>query len=740
MSRHPSWHWLAIHWPRPLSWQLVFDLMQRLVADPSLGRLIIETRATHSQISFRIGAEEPHVQQLQKICHNLVPGVQISTSKSSRSPVAVAARLKVSHPSLALDSKRVEAISRVVLAGMSGLEKNETLVLQVIIGGRLSPAMTPPGMSRAKHSWWQLLTGGVPEASAVEIAGIRQRQSKHGALVSIHLGASATTPGRSRHLVSQLFGGLRVAEVAGVTLHLQAENPDKLNNAQPPWRYPLRLSASEIACMLAWPIGDGELPGMPPVSPRKIPPPKWLTCEQHDVKRRAFATSSAPGQAVGIGIGAQESLLHTILLGPTGSGKSTAMTHMALADINDGRGVIVIDPKDDLVNSILERLPPQRLNDVVVLDVTSPDPVGLNPLAGNDPELTVDSLLASFKALFADSWGVRTEEILTAALLTLVRHGGPEANLVAVPSLLTDTKFRHRIIKQVDDPLGTGVFWAKYESKSIEQRATEIAPVLNKMQQFVIRPQMRAILGQAQPRFTLDEVFTKRKILLVSLNKGVIGSESARLLGSLLIGQLWPLILSQSRIPPERRRLVSVFVDEVYDFIHAIPGDLSDALAQSRSLGVAWYMAHQYRQQLTPAMRAAIDTNARNKICFGLSADDAHDMAKSSHQLEALDFIRLPRFAAYVNTWIDGKSTGWLSATTKPPAPALQDPIEPRALSATRYGVASSQTEKTLRQLLHVEAQPTHHVNAPSGRIGRRAIPEEQLSKDGDESLDEPTH
>ena len=102
--------------------------------------------------------------------------------------------------------------------------------------------------------------------------------------------------------------------------------------------------------------------------------------------------------------------------------------------------------------------------------------------------------------------------------------------------------------------------------------------------------------------------------------------------------------MSRATLPPERRHLVSIYVDEVHDFLHGIPGDLADALAQSRSLGVAWHLAHQYRSQLTPAMRAAIDANARNKICFGLAAPDARDMAAMTSGLEPLDFIRLPRY------------------------------------------------------------------------------------------------
>src|SRR5665213_2715381 len=89
-----------------------------------------------------------------------------------------------------------------------------------------------------------------------------------------------------------------------------------------------------------------------------------------------------------------------------------------------------------------------------------------------------------------------------------------------------------------------------------------IAPTMSRIRQFLLRPQLRAILGQARPEFDLSQLFTHRKIVLVSLNRGQIGSESAKLLGSLIVSQLWPLILARAALPQERRYVVNVFIDE----------------------------------------------------------------------------------------------------------------------------------------------------------------------------------
>ena len=208
------------------------------------------------------------------------------------------------------------------------------------------------------------------------------------------------------------------------------------------------------------------------------------------------------------------------------------MQNLILADIEAGRSVLVIDPKADLIASILERIPEKRKDDVVVLDASDASPAGFNPLAfRQDPALTADTVLAVFKELFAENWGIRTADVLGAALTTLARV--PGATLLWLIPLLTDAEFRKRIVPQTDDPIGLGSFWQHFEEMSERERNTEIAPVLNKLRQISMRPGLRNVLGQAEPKFSLAELFTKRRIVLVPLNRGLIGAESARLLGSL---------------------------------------------------------------------------------------------------------------------------------------------------------------------------------------------------------------
>lgn len=220
--------------------------------------------------------------------------------------------------------------------------------------------------------------------------------------------------------------------------------------------------------------------------------------------------------------------------------------------------------------------------------------------------------------------------------------------------------FRQKIVRQVKDKVGLMSFWNEFEALSDLQRQQWIAPVSNKLRQFTLRPWLRNVFGQAHPKFDLSELFIKRKIVLVPLNKGLVGGETARLLGSLIVGLTWTLALSRASIPPERRHIVSVYIDELQDYL-SLPTDLSDALAQARGLGVGMTLAHQYRDQLPTEVRAGIDANCRNKIAFGLNAKDAKDMAAMAPELTSEDFMTLPRYRVYTSFQQSGKASNFFN-------------------------------------------------------------------------------
>lgn len=728
--------WHQLRFALPLAQDAAVGLVERLLADGSLGRVVLELRALGGQAVWAVGSRAG--ERLVSVVRELVPGCRVSRGVSRRA-VSQAVVVSARPVGAGLATERLVAVVRAVLAALAVTAEGEELVVQLQLGRRFAPQ----ALGRVEPQGWLELLGLVPVPSLSGERGRRMRTQvgRHRAAVCLRLGVRAASPLRQRTLLEGLLGALCLLEGPGVRLRARTENPAKLNGVRRPWRAGLELGAGEIVAMAGWPVGEGALPATPSAHPRVLPLP------QARETQRAFATGVADqaGERLGISIG--DALYHTVLLGPTGAGKSTALAHLALADIHAGRGVLLIDPKTDLVADILARIPEQRRGDVVVIDPTSSRPVGINPLArvqaarsgalssvaggdGASPELVADTVLATLKGVFAESWGVRVEQVLSAALVTLART--PGATLVDLPLLLTNAAYRQRLMAASGaDPLGTGQFWAVYEALSEAQRQQWVGPVLTRLQPFLIRPHLRATLGQAAPSFDLGEVFTRRRIVLVSLNKGVLGAESARLLGSLLVGQLWPLILARAAVEPSRRHVVSVFIDEVQDYL-SLPGSLADALAQARSLGAAFHLAHQYRGQLPAALKAGIDANARNKIIFSLSAADAAELARQAIGLEAADFQLLPRFGVYARTMHHGRENPWCQATTLPPTPPTQDALALRATSQARYGQDTAQVEAALLARLgqndstpgdtsgDAAARPTltGATDAPGGRGG----------------------
>ena len=285
--------------------------------------------------------------------------------------------------------------------------------------------------------------------------------------------------------------------------------------------------------------------------------------------------------------------------------------------------------------------------------------------------------------------------------------------------LLTDSNFRRKITSQIKDRVGLMPFWNEFESLSDLQRQQWIAPVANKLRQFTLRSGLRNVLGQARPKFSLTDLFAQRKIVLVPLNRAVAGSESSRLLGSLIVGLTWTLALGRASVPAERRHLVSVYIDELQDYL-SLPTDLSDALAQARGLGVGMTLAHQYRDQLPAEIRAGIDANCRNKIVFGLNSKDAKDMAAMAPELTAEDFMALPRYQVYTSFQQNGRNTGWVMGKTLPPTPALRDPSVLYAESMESYGTPAEETEtEYLEMITNYSAPGDNPGDTPIGRRKR---------------------
>ena len=319
--------------------------------------------------------------------------------------------------------------------------------------------------------------------------------------------------------------------------------------------------------------------------------------------------------------------------------------------------------------------------------------------------------LAVFHGLNADNWGPRLQDILHAGLLTLTAQR--DLTLCHLPLLYTNQGFRRRLVGAVQQDIALGPFWAWFNALSDAERATVLAPVMNKLRAFLLRPRVRAVLGQPTPRFHLRQVFTERKVLLVNLAKGLLGPEAASLLGSLVLSQLWQTTLGRAAIAPDRRHPVFVYVDEWQDYLR-LPTDLAEVLAQSRSLGVGLTLAHQHLAQLDANMRAAVLANARSRVVYQTAHDDAALLVRGHAELAAEDIADLGPYEAYVQLVAGGAVSPFASARTLPPSPTCSDGVVLREQSRARYGVDRQVIETQLAALINGGGFE------PSGPVGSR--------------------
>ena len=687
--------WYRLRWPRQVDVDRL-RAMSLLLATTAGAPVVVEAISRAGVIEHRLGIGRAHANVLDQI-RVVVPGIALTALEPEtvfEDGVAFEVRLTSSQRSLRIEQS--ELTSRAVLTALGHTRRGEEIVLQ----WQLLTALPPqPVGSSGEHaealpmSVGDILLGRRGRLDGEARNALRTKRALHVWRSVGRAAAKAATPAREQMLLRELLAALRLADAPGVHMVARRCSPSRLNHPGRSWFAPLRLNTAELVVIAGWPTGvTVDLP-VERSETRQLAARKGIPRVG-----RILARSTFPGAERPVALSPTDGLRHLHVLGPTGTGKSTLLLNLIVQDVAAGRAVVVIEPKGDLIHDVLERIPPSRLDDVVLLDPADvAQPIGLNPLAGNGrpPELVADELLGMFRSMYASSWGPRTNDILGASLLTLART--PGMTLCALPALLVDAAFRHRIVSALDDPVGLEPFWIAYEHWSEAERLAAIAPSMNRIRPFLMRPQLRAVLGQSQPRFDLAQVFAERKVLLVNLAKGAIGGEAAALLGSLLLGQLWAAALGRATLPAARRHPVFVYVDEVQDYLR-LPTDVGEALVQARGLGVGFVLAHQHLSQLDPPVRSAVLTNARSRVCFQLAAEDARTLASGS--LTADDFRELPAFEVYAQLVADGAVQPWCSARTLPPSTVISNADEVRRRSRQHYGIDRRVVDSEIELLL----------------------------------------
>ncbi|MPZ15676.1 MAG: type IV secretion system DNA-binding domain-containing protein, partial [Chloroflexi bacterium] len=319
----------------------------------------------------------------------------------------------------------------------------------------------------------------------------------------------------------------------------------------------LLLSVGELARVATLP--EGDVPGFEIAGARSVSPPKLLPQDGRTLGR---ANSGAERRPVALSVSDCRHHLHVL---GTGTGKSTLLAQLALEDAAGGRAAVVVDPKGDLVEAILQRLPKDAEARTCLIDPTdSSTAVGLNVLAGPDHDLVTDQIVTLFKRIYENHWGPRSDDILRAACLTLCQIEG--ATLAEVPLLLTRAEWRKAIRPRLADP-ALRLFWEQFDNKVEARRQDDISPLMNKLRAFLLRSAIRTIVGQTEPRVDLADLIESGGLVLVRIPKGLIGEDTSRLLGGMVIARVWQIAMSRANAPEDKRPDLALYVDEMHNYL-----------------------------------------------------------------------------------------------------------------------------------------------------------------------------
>jgi hypothetical protein len=696
-----------------------------LLLMPPLG---LEIVATTSGIEHYLLVTESEDSALLGMVRAGLPGArleEVSDFPTRRPHVLVAGEVATTnrHRPLAVD--RAQATSAAFLASLQPLGPGEEVRWQVWMTSAGTPEPVHSASPNPDDQWWaSYLVEGEPPADAEAVRAMRIKRAEPGLHVAMRLGVNALSQARAWRLFRRTWSTLHGQNAPGVRVVRQwlpsfvvASRMRRRVVPTVAWQW---LNARELVGFIGFPSSALSLPGLSQGTARQLPPPPNLP--HRDAIQ--LGVSNYPGMTGHpITLATEDRLRHMTVIAPTGGGKSWLLSRMILSDIAARRGVFVVDPKGDLITDVLARIDTRDADRVIVLDAARRDrPVGLNVLGhAHDEasrELVVDNLLTVFRAIWADSWGPRSDSLLRMGLAALVNARGTDGSVLTLTELvplLTQPAFRRFVVDQRTVPDAVRTYWQRHDQRSEAAREEMIQPLLHKVEAFTSRTAIKLMLGQSEG-VDLRSVFSERAVVLVSLAKGALGETTASLLGSLIVSLFWQETLARVRVPADRRRPAFAYVDEASDVMR-LPVPLADAFSQSRGLSVGWITAMQYLHSRVPdAIKAALLSTVRTQLALAVEHEDALLLAKRFPPLTVDDLTGLDSYEAAVRLCVNGVTRAPVTMTTLPLGPVVREADELAAASRQRYGQPRGDVEAAIKARI----TPPGRTDS-SGAFGRRA-------------------
>jgi len=413
-----------------------------------------------------------------------------------------------------------------------------------------------------------------------------------------------------------------------------------------------------------------------------------------------FAVTTFRNREKVFGIKTDDRRRHVYVIGKTGMGKTTLIENMVYSDIVAGHGVCYVDPHGDTAEKMLGWIPSNRINDVIYFNPADISfPISFNVLEKVAPEyrhLIASGLVGVFKKLWADSWGPRLEYLLRNAILALLEF--PDSTLLGINRLLIDKEYRKKVVAKVQDPVIRSFWTEEYTKYGPQFQVEAIAPIQNKIGQFLSTALIRNIVGQVKSSIDLRKAMDDGKIVILNLSKGRIGEDASALLGSMMVTKIQLAAMSRVDIPEEQRRDFYLYVDEFQNFATE---SFANILSEARKYRLNLIIAHQYIEQLGEVVQPAVFGNVGSMICFRVGAADAEFLENEfAPNILPEDLVNLPKYQFYLKLMIDGVSSEPFSAKGLPPVYSESLGNEEKVIRASRerYAKPKDMVEDKIRR------------------------------------------
>ncbi|MEK7202564.1 MAG: type IV secretion system DNA-binding domain-containing protein [Patescibacteria group bacterium] len=512
-----------------------------------------------------------------------------------------------------------------------------------------------------------------PESAAIK--AIEEKITKLGFATNIRILAAGSDEYSARAKLEQVVGAFKQFNTINLNAFIAKDITSdraahELFTSRVFGEHTMIFNITELASVYHYPSETVATPTIAWAGSKKGEPPANLPLENvvPADELTVFGQTNFRSQVKRFGIKRKDRRLHMYIIGKTGTGKSTLMENMIIDDINEGRGMAVVDPHGSLIQHVLEFIPENRIQDVIYFNPADHEhPVGFNLLENVDPEqknIVASGVIGIMEKIFGEvSWGPRLEYILRNVILALLEY--PNSTFMGIMRILTDNAYRRLVVNEVKDPVIRDFFINEFEKYEPKFRTEAIAPIQNKVGQFLSASTIRNIVGQPKSTIDIRRIMDEGKILLADLSIGKIGEDNSALLGSMLITKIQLAAMGRVDTAESERRDFYLYVDEFQNFATE---SFATILSEARKYRLNLAMANQYTAQMPEAVSNAVFGNVGTMISFRVGAQDADTLVKEYEPVfDANDLVNLDNFQIYLKMAIDGVTVPAFSAGTLPP-------------------------------------------------------------------------